>query len=520
MLLALLAVATFDLGTEVPISYEAFARWSAQGVASGRGLHLWPLVAPWGLPQVYLGALTAALHLDPRIMRLTVLPFLAAAAWGEFLLARRLGAARSWSAAMAMVLACSPLTLGLATGFQSDVPYLGLLLPATALGLAWVVSGRGAAVTVVLVLLALLQRQFGIGVLAGVTVGLVLVRRDRAVGAMEWAMLAAGWLVASGIEAAAFPLGLATADSRHYGAALLSPPVPGLVAGVFEVPVMVAFVGIPVLLPLLASRARRVGRRQLAAFGLALYALAMSAVVLAGSLGVSRGRSILPGDWFGESGIGPAHLPGAKPALFTGPEFIAIEVVTLALVVLVFAWRADIWTLNRGNLVRGAYLGVVAASQFPAVYMDAMIDRHFLPDVALALAVVAVALSRSGFRWPGALPALRATMVAAAILEIGIFAAGEQDLQAWLSASRTAADLELASTPPNRVDAGMLNAELVDIPYFDRTGRLPDYPRPVEVYLAFAGPDDPRPGVAYRSRAPGKIVIACTELRKPCPFAP
>lgn len=509
-------MAVFDLGTAVPISYEAFLRWSAQGVAAGRGLHLWPTIAFWGLVQVYLGAATAALHLDPRAMRLVLLPFLAAIGWGEFLLARRLGAGRFWAAAVAMLVVCSPLTLALATGFSSDVPYLGLLMLAVATGLGWVQRGRGGPLTVALVLLALVQRQYGLGVLGGVTVGLILARRTRRVAGREWAILLAGWLLALGTLALAYPLGIATPDSRRYAADLLRPPLTGIAAGVFEVPVMTAFLGLPLLLPLLASRGRRVGNRQLVAVALAVYTLLMSAVVFAGFLGPGRARAIFPGDWFTQAGLGPAHMPGGKPTLFSGTGFLLLQGLTLVTMVLIFAWRADAWTVWRRNLVPAAFLLVVAASQFPAIYMDAIIDRHFLPVAALALPVVAVALTRSGYRWQRGLPLLRASVLVAALLEVGFFAVGEQDQQAWLSASQRAAAVELANFEPLEVDAGPLNAELIDIPYYAANGRPPTYPRPVKAFLSFAPPGDARPGFEYRSLAPGKVVIVCVEKRPRC----
>jgi hypothetical protein len=104
---------------------------------------------------------------------------------------------------------------------------------------------------------------------------------------------------------------------------------------------------------------------------------------------------------------------------------------------------------------------------------------------------------------------------------VALYAAGEQDYQAWQAARDEAARAAYALVQPALVDAGFeANAVYAEIPLYEAYGRLlgpvphrapespalqgPDQPC---LRLAYAPRGDPRPGVDYGSLAPGRIVI-------------
>jgi len=55
------------------------------------------------------------------------------------------------------------------------------------------------------------------------------------------------------------------------------------------------------------------------------------------------------------------------------------------------------------------------------------------------------------------------------------------------------------------------NGVYVSLPDYERTGRLELFavtgPAHPVITLMFGGPSDPRPGVSYRSIAPGRIIL-------------
>jgi hypothetical protein len=286
------------------------------------------------------------------------------------------------------------------------------------------------------------------------------------------------------------------------------PPAAAIVWGLAELPVMIAFVALPLLLPLALSRPRKPTYSQLWAPGLALLALIGCGLLLFGVLGPSRVHSIFPGEWFGQSGVGPAHMLGNKPNLFSTPVYLGIELASMGVLTLAFVWRADLWRVGDGRAT-ATYLIVMSASQLPAIYMDAIVDRHFLPEVALAIPMLVSGLSSSSFRWAWLRKRVDSFVLGVTVAGVAMFAVGEQDLQAWTAALGQAANAEISIAPTATVDAGPLNTLLVDIPFYEQTGRLPNYPRPVRYYLAFAAFGDREPGFDYHSLASGRVVIRC-----------
>lgn len=517
--LAVIMVGLFDMGSPLPISFEAYLRWSAQSLAEGHGLHLWPRIGFWAIPQIGIGAAVAFTHLDPRLMRLLVLPFLLAAGWGEYSLARRLGADEWWATVAGLLLVCSPLTLALATGFNSDVPYLGLFLLATVAGLRWVKEGKSPLLCVALVLVASAQRQYGAGILVAVAGGLILGRSQRRPLRMEWVWLVIGLVLTLALGLASYASGLATSDSAWLLGEVLHPSAAAVVATLAELPVLIALVGLPLLLPLGLSRPRKPRYSQLWAPGLAVLSLIGCCFLLGGALGPFK-QSILPGDWFNQAGIGPTPMSG-KPELFSQPVFLGIELASMLLVFVALMWRADLWKLG-AEMAAAGYVGLVALSQLPAIYTDVMLDRHFLPEAALALPVLAGALSTSKFRWKRLMKGLHIPVLGMALIEVAVFAIGEQDRQAWTTAIGRAVTAEFVMAPASAVSAGPLNDELFNIPFYERTGHLMTYPRPVTVYLAFGAPGDGEPGFDYHSAVSGRIVIRCTDssASSACPMRP
>jgi hypothetical protein len=91
-----------------------------------------------------------------------------------------------------------------------------------------------------------------------------------------------------------------------------------------------------------------------------------------------------------------------------------------------------------------------------------------------------------------------------------LYTVGEQDFVAWEQARDGAAQMAYAQASVDDVGAGFEETAVrIWIPAMDAPGAgLPravrDHPRWV---LVTAAPDDPRPGVAYNSISPGKVVI-------------
>jgi hypothetical protein len=105
-----------------------------------------------------------------------------------------------------------------------------------------------------------------------------------------------------------------------------------------------------------------------------------------------------------------------------------------------------------------------------------------------------------------------------------LYAAGEQDRQAWELARHSLALEAYQRLPPSQVDAGWEeNGPMVLIPYLNHDpGATTDanaacmwqcgIRAPLELW--FTSPDDPRPGVEYKSLAPGKFVLVVPTSRQ------
>ena len=117
---------------------------------------------------------------------------------------------------------------------------------------------------------------------------------------------------------------------------------------------------------------------------------------------------------------------------------------------------------------------------------------------------------------------------------VAFFAFGEQDHMAWEAASAAVARSLLVTTSGLEMRfTYSLEGSLVEIPYFDQTGRLPpgagpdpripwalNGPSSPRYTLCYARQGDPRAGQDYESAAPGRIVVSTAGAGGSCPQGP
>jgi hypothetical protein len=174
----------------------------------------------------------------------------------------------------------------------------------------------------------------------------------------------------------------------------------------------------------------------------------------------------------------------------------------------------------RGLRLAGSGAFLLALAGFSLLQVLALstgvLDRYYLPALVSLIPLAVLFASRGD----GA--GTRIAALAMMGLGLVVYAVGEQDYQAWQAARDQAARAAYATMGPDRVQAGFeANAVYWEIPYFEAHGTLPQDggPQRVAGVPAFAGPadaaaclvfapaGDPRPGVAYDSASPGKIVV-------------
>jgi 4-amino-4-deoxy-L-arabinose transferase-like glycosyltransferase len=204
-----------------------------------------------------------------------------------------------------------------------------------------------------------------------------------------------------------------------------------------------------------------------------------------------------------------AILSGAKPPIFSGLVFRALEIAAVTTFVLLFILRRRCWT-PRAVGADALVLVLISASQLlPLLVVNLFVyDRYFLPLIAPLVPLVAVVATRALHQ-----RAARSWAVAAIAAGLALYVVGEQDYLAWQAARDRAALLAYQTTPAVEVQAGFeANAVYVELPAYQRSGRAdlfailgPTHPR---ITLLFAAASDPRPGVSYSSLASGRIVLA------------
>ena len=497
--LAIVALIYFDLGPPLASNDDWLWGFTAKEWMLGHGLHVYPMAGAMALVQIVWSIGFSLGHPDQQLLRLSVVPFVLLGAACSFRLAVNLGASRFWSGVSAVALLASPLFLANTTSFMTDAPYTGLLMAFALLSAQWISRGRWRGATVVAGILCPLQRQVGVLNLAALTVGLLLARRT---SRKDLAYLAVGW--AGAIAALLIPLAVPGLANRPFAAKV------GVAGGIGQhllplalLPAMAGFCLIPFLggIAFGSRRGRESDRRPL---GLLLAAGVAFAAVCAVAIGFNR--TIFPGNVWTRLGFTP-DLPGVKPALFAAPLFVAVEALAMVVVAAVILRRSDRLVLRLG--AGGIFLVALSEAQFlPLLALQTYpYDRYYLAVAAPLIPLAAAIATGSARRRLAA-----AWAVAALLAGIGLYAAGEQDYQAWQVARDRAAQLAYQLAPPSEVQAGYpANAVYAALPYYQRTGMVdwlenggPPNPR---VTLLFAKAGDPRPGFDYRSLRPGRIVI-------------
>jgi hypothetical protein len=498
-ILALALVVYFDLQTNLSFNDEYARRWTIQRFMDGHGLALWG--ANPGLVQLLGAGLIALTHAEPRFWRLAVVPLLAFGGYFCWLIARRLGADRFWSATAAAVVVAGPITLSLANNLATEPAFLGLFLGAAWFALRWILDGRGMWWCVLMSALATLQRPQAAGLVLGVSLGLWLARKSRKVAISELGALLALWL---GVFAAyEIPDRIFRGiDTPGTGPLTQISQLSIAVGNLVSLPVMLGMLLLPFAVGMLQRAAGE--RHKLSRAEMIPVAIAFAGLVGAGKLIVPLHGGILPGITLGTWGLGPPTLVGTKTALFPFPLLLAFELLALAAAMVILIWRRRAWEprlLGTGGVV----LTVFAISQFlPLLAYPGFFDRYFVM-IAAPLVPLLAAMASASDRRP------RLSMgwaMALLIVGLGAYAVGQQDYTSWETARDVAARLAYAEAPPYEVQAGYEEvAQHVWIPAADD----PTLPRDVDqrpmIYLVFANSDDRRPGASYSSLAPGRIIV-------------
>ncbi len=496
---ALALVAFFDVQTSFPLLDEYARRWTIQRLAAGHGMALWGL-SP-NLVQVAVALPLALAHLAPEWWRLSGLPFVAMAGAFSWLCARRLGAGVFWAAIAAAAVALNPMELNLATGMMSETAFVGLLMLACWCGLRVIQEGRGQALCVMVLFLLTLQRQQGVGVAVGIAGTLLLVRRAQlSIRLVAWcAAVVVAPLLALQVISLFRSHSPATVGANIPG----SSPVLFWVQATAALSIMLGLLLLPFAVGLLrrpAAETRSTRRLRLVPTGLAVVGLAQAGVAT-----FMQGSQIYPGNIFGVWGLGAGTLTGHKAGILPLPIFLAVEALTVATFVLLLGWRSSLWQPSQLG-AGGGMLTAIAITQFAFVLAYGQVfDRYFMAVAAPLVPLLAAVIERGGDS-----ARARGWALAAVVLGVAFYAAGEQDYVAWQVARDRAAQLAYAQAPADQVYAGFEESALhVWIPWVEHPGQnLPTqvvaHPR---LQLVFAPPGDPRPGFSYNSLAPGRIVV-------------
>ena len=513
---ALAAVVWFDLRVSLPSNDDWVYAWSVRQLVAGHGLRLLPEQSALALVQVGWASLVSLGHPSLTLMRLSLLPFALLAAVATFRLSTRLGARPFWAGLAGLSLIASPIFLSLATTFMTELFYLGLLMAAALAGFYWVEQGRASLVCGALILLAGLERQSGVALVAAVTVGLLAARSRRTVLPREWFVLGTLWLCAPLVLLLPSALGLSTGAHRLAGLVTAN-PLRLVLAATFFPPILGLLLS-PFLLALAFATRARARAPRLLLFG--CVALAEAGALNLGStalhgLGLLKYSLWNPGNYLKISGLNPVLLFGSKPPIYPVALFLLVQAMAIGTFVAILVYHRVEWT--RSGLRAGSlFLMSVAGTQMLPIVQGQIFDRYLLVVVAPLIPLIAALASRTT---RPKLAAAWAFMVLG--LWLGMYVVGEQDYQAWLVARDRAAQLVYKEVPPSEVQAGYeANAIYWELPLYERTGK-PVGPLPSDLYgepsvngppnprfrLEFAGPGDPRPGVSDWSLAPGRIVI-------------
>ena len=524
--LALLALILFDLGPPLAFNDDWLYAWLVRRLLDGHGLHAFPEQAPPALVQTLWAALLTLGHPDQRLLRLTAVPFVLLAAVSSAYMARRLGANRFWAVVAGVSLVSGPIFLGASTSFMTEPFFIGLLMAAAAAGVAWLEDGRGRLACVLLTGLTCLERQYGAGIAGAMTVAFLLRQLSfsgRPTSSSDWRWLGTLWAAVAAGLILPVALGLSSPVEGAVLKSLLQHKFDPVVRATTPLPGMLGFLLLPFAVAVTLPGTKdgpgsRWGRRSGPAvglrtvLGLLIFAVGLGGIALMATHLLS-GKTIFPGNEWSALGLNPPSiLAGTKPDLFSAPVFATIEAVCALSFVVLALGGARRWA-EAALRPAGLFLIVIAVSQFLPMLERGGLERYYLPVAAplLPLAAAIASHGRSGRGW------------AIATLAVGLvlYAAGQQDYEAWQSARDQAAHLAYRTVPPANVWGGYETfAVYVEIPVFERTGNLtrpmsPEEPVPtllgplhITATLQFARRGDPRPGYDYSSLASGRIVVA------------
>jgi 4-amino-4-deoxy-L-arabinose transferase-like glycosyltransferase len=516
--LALVAVLIFDLAPPLAYNDDWVMAWSVRHLVQAHSLTPFPAQSAEALVQTIWAAVATLGHPDQRFLRLSLLPFAVLASVSSYWMARTLGAHRFWSALAGVTLLGSPLFLTLATTFMTDVPSLALLLAASAAGLVWVCRGQARGWCLLFTGLAVLERQTNVVIPVAVGIALLLARRERRVSLRDWQALAGLCAVVGLATLLPVAVGIAppTVGNRLTGLLQLdwhrlSPLASlGSMLGLALLPFSAAMVSQPV-------RAVAAERRWLRIVPIGLGVSGLAACLL----GFLSGRSIFPGNVLTPIGFTPS-LGGAKPPIFPVPIFVLVSLLVIGNMYLLLIHRRAVWTSRQVPLGQ-LFLLVASLSQFAFLFAvtEGIFDRYFLPVAALLVPLLAVWASHNSR------PRLAATWAVGVVAAGQVaYLVGQQDYVAWQGARDLAARQAYALAAPAEVNAGYeANGTYVVIPTYEQRGAMLEDlaasrqsagfatlgPRHPRVVLLFAAANDPRPGVTYRSLAPGRIVLQLEE---------
>lgn len=517
--LGVLVLCVFDLGPPLAFNDDWGFAWSARHFNPLR-LHIYPASSALALPQIVLGWLVSFTHGDQRLLRLSEILFVLLAMWMLHKLALLAGANRTWSAIAALTPLAFPVFSSDATTFMSDVPYVALLLLAAYAAVHWAEHGglRWVTLCIVAAILATLQRQIGVGIPLAVTALLWFQPTRHSWRLHDWTGL--GLLWAGCLLAVILPTVTGVTPALQGDRIALAMDFQPIYLGYALVflPCVLGLALVP-FLPGLALGFSR-SRPKLLVLGLLGLVIADLAATFVYSYFNPPDFSIFPGNLFTKYGFISAvswYQMGNKPTLFAPPVFFAIEVLSLN-TLLLFALRFRDWWPLRRHLPSLALL-FLALTQFLPLGLVHHIpyDRYYLPAALLLMPLAARAASRT--RLPRLAAGLALLLVTAGI---ALYVAGEQDLQAWQVARNNATCLAYQYARPDQVYAGYeAMAVYVEVPYYDLHGAILggvaldtntvyfSLYGPVNPFLSvrFAPLDDPRPGYAYSSLAPGKLVV-------------
>lgn len=499
------ALVIFDLSPPLAFNDDWMYSWSVRQLVAGQGLHGFPQSTALALVQVVWGAGFSFGHPDQRLLRLSVVPLVLLTAWCSYRLARHLGADRFWSLTAGAALLGSPLFMANATSFMSDNFYTGLVMAIAATGVAWITRGRWRWLCVALLIMAPLQRQLGITLVPALTLGLVLWKRPSWARQDSWAV-AAIWILPA---AAALAANRLTVSQPLYS--VVAPSQVNIWHAIFPLSAMLGLALIPFLAALAFRPAPKSGAKG-GGWTESSWSLASAGLGVIGAIGclvdLRQFGMIFPGNVLTPIGF-TAILSGAKPPVFPGAVFRALEIAAVTTFVLLFVLRRRSWT-PRALGPAALLLVLISASQFlPLLAVPWFIyDRYFFPVMAPLIPVIAVVATHANYQ-----RAARTWAAAAIAAGLVLYAIGEQDYLAWQAARDRATQLAYGMASPDRVQAGFeANATYVELPMYERTGHADLFailgPAHPQITLRFASPGDQRPGVSYSSLAPGRIVLA------------